>query len=63
MLDRQKGKHVFECDSCADSLETGTGDFQEARQMLQDADWRSRKIGDVWSHYCPDCRDDRALRR
>jgi len=55
MLDRQRGKIVFECDKCAEVLITDTADFYEARQMLTDDGWKSRKAGADWLHYCATC--------
>jgi hypothetical protein len=59
MLDRQKGRLVFECDSCDAALESKTGDFTEAWAEAKRDGWKSRKIGDVWVHACPDCEVDR----
>jgi len=56
MLDRQKGNVVFECDGCDEVLETETSNFDAAVNMLNQEDWRSRKVGDTWEHYCLKCK-------
>jgi len=55
MMDRQRGKILFECDSCDEVLNTETGDFDDARDQLNRDGWKARKIGDIWLHGCPDC--------
>jgi hypothetical protein len=55
MLDRQRGKYIFECDSCGEVLETDTTDFNEARRISNDSDWHARKFGDDWQHGCSSC--------
>ena len=55
MLDRQHGKIIFECDTCADTLDTGTTDFNEARETMRQDGWHARKFGEDWIHACPDC--------
>lgn len=55
MMDRQKGKIVFECEACGEVLETDTGNFETAQAVRREAEWRVSKVGDVWSHYCPSC--------
>lgn len=55
MLDRQNGACCFECDSCADSLETLSRDFDAAWGSAKAIGWQTLKIGDVWIHACPDC--------
>jgi hypothetical protein len=55
MIDRQHGKFLVECDSCDEVLETGTGDFDEAREKLRQEGWKARKLAGVWLHGCPKC--------
>lgn len=55
MLTRIHGKISFECDGCADVLDTDTRDFDEAMGALRAEEWRSQKHGQDWSHYCPMC--------
>jgi hypothetical protein len=61
MMDRQKGKIVFECDACDTVLETGEGDFDAAREKFKEAEWKAVMMGKVmhpiWEHYCPDCKE------
>jgi len=59
MMDRQKGKLVFECDACGEVLETGESDFEEARAVFKAAEWKAvmgqgRKP--EWEHYCAECK-------
>lgn len=56
MLDRQHGTIVFECDACGEVLRTDEHDFNEAAAILRNENWIARKEGDVWCHYCGDCR-------
>ena len=58
MLDRQKGRVVFECDSCEATTESDTGDFNEAWAAAKRDGWKARKIGADWVHACPDCNLD-----
>jgi hypothetical protein len=55
MIDRQGGKILVECDSCPEVLDTETGDFTEAREMMKREGWRVRKIANDWLHGCPSC--------
>jgi hypothetical protein len=56
VLDRQRGRIVFECDGCTDTLETGEADFEAARTELRSAGWIARSEAGVWCHYCEDCK-------
>lgn len=58
MLDRVHGLIVFECDGlkCHEALETETNNFNEARDMLAEAGWETRRIDSEWQHICYDCR-------
>jgi hypothetical protein len=56
MLDRQKGNVVFQCDECGAVLDTNTSDFASARNLLKRERWVTEKDGDVWEHFCPDCK-------
>lgn len=55
MIDRQGGKILVECDSCDHVLDTHTGDFAEARALMQREGWKVRKIANEWLHGCPKC--------
>jgi len=55
MLDRQHGQLKFECDVCADTLDTDTSDFSEAIRTLKNEGWSARKIGADWIHSCAEC--------
>jgi hypothetical protein len=58
MMDRQKGKFVIECETCDEVLETNTGDFNEARELMKAERWESVHDDDenTWVHFCPKCR-------
>jgi hypothetical protein len=60
MIDRQRGKIVFECDACGDVLETEESEFDEANAVRRDACWIARKIDDEWVHFCSSEKCDRA---
>lgn len=55
MKDFQRGKIVFECDSCSEVLETGVraSEWTEAKACFDDAGWRAKQIGSDWIHSCP----------
>ena len=56
MIDRQKGKLLFECDGCG-TVEEFDGDvnFNLAWNTLKEKGWKTRKTGDVWTHACSRC--------
>lgn len=55
MLDRQKGNIIFECDTCADTLDTGTGSFDAALNQLRRDGWRAQLVAGEWVHWCQKC--------
>jgi hypothetical protein len=55
MLTRTHGTINFECDACAEVLDTETRDFEEARAKLRKEEWKTLQIAGVWSHYCTGC--------
>lgn len=57
MLTRSHGKIEVQCDACGEVLDTETRDFDEARACWKSEMWDSRKIGNVWCHYCTNCAD------
>jgi ribosomal protein L37AE/L43A len=57
MIDRQNGKLVWECDTCLETFEPDTGDFNEASAAAKRDGWKAAKVGDVWVHACPDCQE------
>lgn len=56
MTDRQKGSIFFSCDGCCEVLDTDTKEFDEALERLRSEEWKSRRNGKEWSHYCPGCK-------
>jgi hypothetical protein len=60
MIDRQGGRLIFECDSCAATFEGAKGDdFNEAWGAAKSEGWKAQKIGQTWIHACSDCELDR----
>ena len=55
MMQKQKGKYVFECDGCNDTNDTDKNDFYEAREKLKDDEWKVVFDDGTWYHYCPSC--------
>jgi hypothetical protein len=55
MIDRQHGEISFECDACDEVLDTSMSEWAEAMTIFRNADWRSEKVGDEWTHLCPKC--------
>lgn len=55
MIDRSRGDITFECDSCAETLETETSAFGLAWTKAKSEGWTVRKIGTEWVHKCPNC--------
>jgi hypothetical protein len=56
MIAHQYRKIVYECDSCDETLETDTRDFDDARAMFRQEGWRAqRPVGNEWVHKCPEC--------
>jgi ribosomal protein L37AE/L43A len=55
MLEREHGDIVWCCDGCGEVLDTHTGDFDAARNVLTRNRWRAQKRDDEWTHLCPDC--------
>lgn len=56
MMDRQRGDVIFECDGCGEVLDSETGNFEAAVNLLRRSGWKFFKEGDVWIHRCPDCK-------
>ncbi len=55
-LTQDHGDHVFQCDSCGETLETNTSNFDSARNALKRAHWKPHKNPqNEWRHYCPQC--------
>ena len=59
-IDRRSGTIVFRCDYGSEVIDTQTNDFGKAVAQFMAADWRSRKVGDVWKHSCPEHKQDLA---
>ena len=48
---------VFLCDGdgCHESLNTMHSDWGDALADMKTQGWKSSKIAEDWSHFCPDC--------
>lgn len=55
MIDRQGGKILIECDSCAEVFEGDSEEWSEVWPAAQWEGWKSRKIAGEWLHGCPKC--------
>lgn len=58
MLHNIKGTSTLECENCGETYENE--DKEEFRMFVasaKEANWKFRKVGDVWFHYCPSCSD------
>ncbi len=55
MIDRQHGDIIFECDSCGDTLESDTGNFESAINIIRREGWKASKVGSDWIHTCHKC--------
>lgn len=55
MIDRQHGEIVFECDGCPETIETGESEWNDAMALFRRERWRAEKVGEEWTHLCPDC--------
>jgi len=59
MIDRQKGKIVFECDTCDAVLVTNESEFEDARGKFKEEGWRAYIEEEAtetkpakWAHSC-----------
>ena len=60
MIDRCYGDYYVTCDACGKELDGVFSDFDEARDSMKTNGWRTRRIGDDWFHYCPECAPEMA---
>ena len=63
MIDRELGFLTMLCDDCGVCFpEVGQydvdNDFREFLLDAREAGWFHEKVGEDWSHKCPDCRED-----
>ena len=50
------GRKEVTCDICGDGFEAE--DFEEARAAMRQEGWKSKKVGEIWLNYCPDCAEN-----
>lgn len=56
MIDRQGGKIVLECDSCAETFDGDDGaEWKDVWAAAKRDGWRTREIAREWLHGCPRC--------
>lgn len=54
---RDRGFIVFQCDQCKETHETGTVEFNRAKDRMKDLEWSFRPDRGNWLHFCSDaCR-------
>lgn len=63
MMTRIHGIVQFECDGCADVLDSETKDFGEATLQLRAEGWVARLVGRDWHHYCGGCKQRQGNKR
>jgi hypothetical protein len=56
MMTRNHGDLEFECDVCGEVIQTNTGNFESAQNILHRQHWQARKHGSSWDHFCPQCK-------
>lgn len=58
MIRRDRGELVAECNECGTEFNGGTLEWSEFIEDLKSNDWKFRKEGTEWEHFCPDCTRD-----
>lgn len=53
---------IFECDGCADTLETDTSNWDDALEVLRKDKWKAERKSSGWNHYCLRCADKRRIK-
>jgi hypothetical protein len=48
---------VIECDACPETFEGESGEFNEVWAAAKRDGWTAKKVGDLWIHECPTCRE------
>lgn len=56
----RKGKYGYEaiCDNCDESEQYEDTNFYTVVDLLKSARWKFVKDGEVWYHYCDQCRKE-----
>ena len=55
MIEKLYGDYYVSCDACGRELDGVSDDFDEARDRLKAAGWKTTKLHDDWMNYCPEC--------
>ena len=55
MMTHNHGDLEFECDNCGEVIQTDTSNFESAQNILHRQDWKPKKVGTEWQHFCPKC--------
>ncbi len=58
MMRTEKGETICECDSCGEEAASGTLEWTAFIRWLKDQGWKTRKDGEAWTHFCPECSED-----
>ena len=53
--DRQHGKLIFICDTCSETYEGESGEWNEVWPLAKEEGWKAEKVGLSWDHKCPGC--------
>jgi hypothetical protein len=54
---RKTKEGEIECDDCEAKESFTSEDFCEMLEMASDVGWKSRKVANLFEHYCIDCKD------
>lgn len=46
---------IFECDGCADTLDTEERQWEYAKKLFDDEYWYATHDGATWRHFCNAC--------
>ena len=53
---RETGGMIAQCDECFDVVDFDDGeDFEQVKTAIDGDGWKTRRVGEKWQNYCPDC--------
>lgn len=56
-IEKEYGTFIPYCDGCGDRLYHADV-FEDARTIVQEANWVTKRIDDAWVIFCPTCQED-----
>jgi hypothetical protein len=56
-IDRQHGFIIIACETCSETFEGESNEWNEVWPAAKTEGWTAKKIGKEWEHRCPECRD------